>query len=140
MTEEQAAVPHPARWGVLYRSSGPLWDAAKEHELRLQRCASCQHWLMPPRPMCPQCQSMEAEWVPVSGEGTISSWVTYAEAPHPAFDSPHTVVLVELAEGPRVVSNVVGVAPEELEVGLPVRVVYDDVDDELTLYKFERAA
>jgi uncharacterized OB-fold protein len=83
---------------------------------------------------------MDSEWVAVSGEGTISSWVTYAESPHPAFGSPHTVVLVELAEGPRVVSNVVGVAPGELEVGLPVRVVFDDVDDELTLYKFERAA
>jgi uncharacterized OB-fold protein len=138
--EEQATVPHPARWGVLYRSSGPLWDAAMEHELTLQRCASCHRWLMPPRPMCPQCQSMESEWVPVSGEGTIYSWVTYAEAPDPAFESPHTVVLVQLAEGPRVVSNVVGIAPEELEVGLPVRVVFEDVDDALSLFKFERAA
>jgi uncharacterized OB-fold protein len=83
---------------------------------------------------------MESEWVPVSGEGTIYSWVTYAEAPDPAFESPHTVVLVQLAEGPRVVSNVVGIAPEELEVGLPVRVVFEDVDDALSLFKFERAA
>lgn len=140
MTEEQAKVPHPARWGVLYRSSGPLWDSSKEHALKMQRCASCATWLMPPRPMCPNCQSMDSEWVAVSGEGTIYSWVTYAEAPHPAFDSPHTVVLVELAEGPRVVSNVVGIAADELEVGLPVRVVYEDVDDALTLFKFERAA
>lgn len=140
MTQEQAKVPHPARWGVLYRSSGPLWDSAKERNLKMQRCASCQKWLMPPRPMCPNCQSMESEWVAVSGEGTICSWVTYAEAPHPAFESPHTVVLVDLAEGPRVVSNVVGIGADELEVGLPVRVVYEDADDVLTLFKFERSA
>lgn len=140
MSQESQSVPHPARWGVLYRSSGPLWDAAKEHELRIQRCAQCHHWLMPPRPMCPQCQSMESEYTAVSGRGAIHSWVTYSESPHPAFGSPHTVVLVDLEEGPRVVSNVVDVAAEDLEIGMPVQVVFEDVDDDLTLYKFERAA
>lgn len=140
MSDDREPVPHPALWGVLYRSSGPFWDAVKGHELQLQRCAACHHWLVPPRPMCPQCQSMESEWVPVSGKGTVYSWVTYAESPHPAFDAPHTVVLVELEEGPRLVSNPAGITAEELEIGMPVRVVYDDVDDALTLFKFERAA
>lgn len=138
--EDHVQVPHPAKWGVLYRSSTPFWDAVLDHELRLQRCANCHHWLVPPRPMCPQCQSMESEWVPVTGRGTIHSWVTYAESPHPAFDSPHTVVLVELEEGPRVVSNTVGIAAEDLRIGMPVSVVFEDVDDTLTLFKFERAA
>ncbi len=134
------ATPHPALWGVLYRSSGPFWDAVSGHELKLQRCAGCQRWLVPPRPMCPGCNSMESEWVPVSGRGKVYSWVTYAESPHPGFPSPHTVVLVELDEGPRLVSNPVGITADELEIGLPVQVVYEDVSDEFTLFKFEPAA
>lgn len=135
-----APTPHPALWGVLYRSSTPFWEAVEAHELKLQRCAGCHRWLVPPRPMCPGCQSMESEWVAVSGHGTVYSWVTYAESPHPGFESPHTVVLVELDEGPRLVSNVVGIGAGDLAIGMPVQVVYDDVTDELTLFKFERAA
>jgi uncharacterized OB-fold protein len=139
MVEEQVPVPHPAKWGVLYRSSTPFWDAVHGRELSLQRCADCKRWLVPPRPMCPGCQSMSSEWVQVSGKGTICSWVTYAESPHPAFESPHTVVLVELEEGPRLVSNTVGIPDEELKSGLPVKVVYEDVDETLTLFKFTAA-
>lgn len=132
--------PHPALWGVLYRSSGPFWEAVGGHELKLQRCAGCHRWLMPPRPMCPGCHSMESEWVAVSGRGKVHSWVTYADSPHPGFSSPHTVVLVELDEGPRLVSNPVGIPTEELEIGLPVQVRFDDLSDDFTLFKFERAA
>ncbi len=135
---EPASVPHPARWGVLYRSSGPFWDAVKNHELAIQQCASCGNWINHPLPMCPSCHSQESKWVPVSGKGSIYSWVTYTESPNPAFPSPHTVVLVELEEGPRLISNVVGIEPDELEIGLPVSVVYEDLDDALTVFKFER--
>ncbi len=137
---EAQPIPHPALWGVLYRSSGPFWEAVKQHRLELQRCAECQRWLVPPRPMCPGCQSRRSEWVPVSGRGTVHSWVTYAESPHPAFASPHTVVLVELEEGPRLVSNPADMAAEDLEIGMPVETVFEDVDDALTLFKFKRAA
>lgn len=133
-------VPHPALWGVLYRSSTPFWDAVKGHELKLQRCAECKHWLAPPRPMCPACQSRESEWVPVSGRGTVHSFVTYRESPHPAFVAPYSVVLVELEEGVRLVSNPDGIEPDELEIGMPVEIVFGDVDDALTLFKFKRAA
>lgn len=133
------AIPHPAIWGVLYRSSGPFWEAVKQHRLELQQCSDCHRWLVPPRPMCPGCQSRRSEWVQVRGRGTIHSWVTYAEAPHPAFGSPHTVVLVELEEGPRLVSNPVGIAPEDLEIGMPVEVIFEEVDDALTLFKFKAA-
>jgi uncharacterized OB-fold protein len=138
--DDRMATPHPALWGVLYRSSTPFWDGVKRHELELQRCSDCHRWLVPPRPMCPSCQSADSEWVAVSGRGTVYSWVTYAESPHPGFGSPHTVVLVELDEGPRLVSNLVGIPEADLEIGLPVSVVFEDVDDDLTLFKFERAA
>ncbi|MCZ7631324.1 MAG: OB-fold domain-containing protein [Microthrixaceae bacterium] len=138
--DERAATPHPALWGVLYRSSMPFWDSVKRHELELQRCSGCQRWLTPPRPMCPNCQSAESEWVKVSGNGTIYSWVTYAESPHEGFDSPHTVVLVELDEGPRLVSMPVDIPEADLEIGMRVSVLYEDIDEDLTLFKFERAA
>jgi uncharacterized OB-fold protein len=90
--------------------------------------------------MCPGCLSADSEWVPVSGRGTVHSWVTYTTSPHPAFTSPHTVILVELDEGPRLVSMAEGIAAEELEVGMPVDVVFDDVDEHMTLFKFMKAA
>lgn len=133
-------VPHPALWGVLYRSSTPFWEAVKDHELKLQRCADCGQWLVPPRPMCPNCQSQQSEWVAVSGKGKVHSFVTYRESPHPAFVAPYSVVLVELDEGPRVISNPEGIAAEDLEIGMAVEVVFDDVDDALTLFKFKKAA
>lgn len=133
-------VPHPALWGVLYRSSTPFWDAVKGHELKLQRCADCKHWLNPPLPMCPKCQSQDSEWVKASGRGTVHSWVTYAESPHPAFLAPYSVLLVELEEGPRVVSNPAGIAPDELEIGMAVEATFEDIGDDLTLFKFKRAA
>ncbi|KAA0232257.1 MAG: hypothetical protein JJLCMIEE_03299 [Acidimicrobiales bacterium] len=143
MTTEQATEtaqrPHPALWGVLYRSSTPFWEAVRRHELSLQRCAECGRWLFPPRPMCPDCRCAESEWVPVSGRGTVHSWVTYDESPHPAFAAPYSVLLVELEEGARLVSNPVDIAPDELEIGMPVRVVFRDEGDDFTVFLFERA-
>lgn len=133
-------VPHPALWGVLYKDSTPFWESVAAHELKLQRCAGCGHWLFPPRPMCPQCQSAETEWVAASGRGTVASWVTYHESPHPAFVAPYTVLLVELEEGARLVSNPAGIDAGRLEIGLPVEVVYEDVGGDLTLFKFREAA
>lgn len=132
-------LPHPALWGVLYRSSTPFWEGTKEKELRLQRCKGCGAFLHPPRPMCPHCLSTESEWVPVKGKGKIYSWVTYYESPHPAFKAPYAVVLVELEEGPRIVSNMVDTKPEDLYIGMPVEVVFDDVGQDLILPKFKKA-
>ena len=56
-------IPHPAMWGVLYRSSTPFWEGVKEKKIMLQRCKACGYWLNPARPMCPKCQAMESEWV-----------------------------------------------------------------------------
>ena len=133
-------VPRPARWEVLYRSSGPFWDGVASGKLLLQRCASCARWLTPPRPMCPGCQSREHEWVQSTGRGTVHSFATYRHSPHPAFPAPHSVVLVELEEGPRLVSSVVGVAPEDIAIGQAVEVVFTHVADDFTLFQFKPAA
>jgi uncharacterized OB-fold protein len=82
---------------------------------------------------------MEQEWVTSSGKGTVHSWVTYSESPHPAFKAPYSVVLVELEEGVRLVSNMVDAKPDEIYIGMPVEVVFDDVAEDFTLPKFKKA-
>ncbi|RLC67716.1 MAG: nucleic acid-binding protein [Chloroflexi bacterium] len=132
-------IPRPALWGVLYRSSTGFWEGVKRHELVLQRCKQCGTLLHPPRPMCPKCNSDEQEWVPSKGRGTIYSWVTYHKSPHPGFKPPYSVVLVELEEGARLVSNMVDVNPEEIYMGMPVDMVFEDIAEDLTLPKFRKS-
>ena len=122
---------------ILWDNMG-FWEGIKRHELVFQRCKQCGTWLHPPRPVCPNCRSLEKEWAPSKGKGTIYSWVTYLKSPHPAFKAPYSVVLVELEEGVRLVSNMVGVKPHEIFIGMPVEVVFDDISEGLTLPKFRK--
>jgi uncharacterized OB-fold protein len=130
---------HPIAGPTIDPDSEGFWEGIKRQELVFQRCKGCGDWSHPPRPMCPQCRSLEKEWSPSSGKGTIHSWVTYQEAPHPGFKAPYSVVLVELEEGVRLVSNLVDVKPEEITIGMPVVVVFDQVTDEMVLPKFRKA-
>jgi uncharacterized OB-fold protein len=116
-----------------------FWEGAKEHKLVFQRCRQCGRWVHPPRPACPKCGSFEKEWAPSSGKGTIYSWVTYLDSPHPGFKAPYSVVLVEMEEGMRLISNMVDAGPDEIAIGMPVEVVFDDVAEGLTLPKFRKA-
>ncbi len=117
-----------------------FWEAVKQHKLVFQRCKDCGLLVHRPRPMCPRCNSMEREWVPSTGKGVVYSWVNfvYANAAYPGIKVPYTVVVVEMAEGVRMISNLYDVKPEEVYVGLPVEVVLDDIADDLTLPKFRR--
>jgi hypothetical protein len=115
-----------------------FWESIKNHQLVFQRCEECGTWVHPPRPACPKCGSFEKEWAPSSGKGVVYSRVTYRESPDPAFKAPYSVVLVELEEGVRIISNMVDVAPEEISIGMPVEVVFDDITEELTLPKFRK--
>jgi len=119
----------------------PYWDSAKAHRLALQRCASCGRFRFPPTTFCPNCLSEASEWTPVSGRGSVYSFVIMHQVYDQAFkaDVPYNVAAVELEEGPRLYSNLVGIANEAIRVGMPVRVVYDDVSEEITLVKFEPA-
>jgi len=83
---------------------------------------------------------MEREWVPSTGKGVVYSWVNfvYANAAYPGIKVPYTVVVVEMVEGVRIISNLYDVKPEEVHVGMPVEVVFDDIADDLTLPKFKR--
>lgn len=117
-----------------------FWEAVKQHKLVFQKCKDCGLLVHRPRPMCPRCNSMEREWAPSTGKGVVYSWVNfvYANAAYPGIKVPYTVVVVEMAEGVRIISNLYDVKPEEVYVGMPVEVVFDDIADDLTLPKFRR--
>lgn len=120
----------------------PFWEAARRHELRLQKCDDCGRIWWPPGPVCPDCLGERYTWAPVSGRGTVSSFVVFHKAWFPAFanETPYAVVQVELEEGPRLTANLVDVPPAEIRVGLPVTVVFDDVTAEVTIPRFRRAS
>ena len=116
----------------------PYWDAAKRHELMLQRCQECGHYRYPPGETCPRCLSDRLQWEKVSGRGTVHTWTVFHQVYHPSFasEAPYAVVAVELEEGPRMVTNLVDCKVEDIGIGLPVEVVFDDVTKEVTLPKF----
>ena len=114
----------------------PFWDGLREHRLLAQRCAGCEAVWLPPGPWCPRCWSLEHTWSPLSGRGTISSWVRFHQQYYRRgpFEVPYEVVEVTLAEGPRLYGQLTSGTPV---TGAPVVVVYADVTTELTLARFE---
>ncbi|MGI5167867.1 OB-fold domain-containing protein [Spirillospora sp. CA-253888] len=110
-----------------------FWDGVNEGELRVQRCADCGTLRHPPGPMCPSCHSTNRDHVVASGRGTVYSYVVHHHPPVPGRTPPYVVAVVELEEGVRVVGNVNGCPPEDVHVGMPVRLVFERMDDELTL-------
>jgi len=113
-----------------------FFDGAKDGKLLIQKCSSCGALRHPPGPMCPACRSVEWETVEASGRGTVYSFVTNHYPQVPAFEYPLNVALIELEEGVRLISNVVGIPAEEVEIGLAVEVEFTAFDDELTLPQF----
>ncbi|MBI2370786.1 MAG: OB-fold domain-containing protein [Deltaproteobacteria bacterium] len=126
---------------VLDPDSKPFWESCRRHEMALQRCAACGQFRFPPRVTCPHCLSEEYTWTPVRGRGTVYTFVTFHHVYHKAWadKAPYNVSMIELEEGPRLWSNVVGIAPEEVTVGMPVEIFYEDVTDEVALPKFRPA-
>jgi len=118
--------------------SAPFWEAAVRGELRMQRCGDCGHVRFPPALLCGRCLSANAEWVKLSGRGTVFSWIVIHQSQHPAFnaDVPYNVAIIELEEGPRLHTNVVGCQNAELHIGMPVEVVFEKVNDNTALVKF----
>ncbi len=117
----------------------PFWDYCKQHELRMQKCLKCGTIRYPASPICPHCLHMESEWAKLSGKGKVYSFTIVRRSAHPAFaeEVPYTVAIIELEEGPRLTSNVIGIPPDEVKVDLPVEVVFEDITDEFALPKFK---
>jgi enoyl-CoA hydratase len=116
----------------------PFWDAAKRGELLVQHCRSCGHFQHPPRPQCEACWSTELEWHRCSGKGTVYSCTVAHRPTTSGFskEAPYSVAIVELDEGPRLTSNVVGCPPAEVQIGQRVQALFDPMSPEVTLVKF----
>ncbi|NUR83192.1 MAG: Zn-ribbon domain-containing OB-fold protein [Nonomuraea sp.] len=108
----------------------PFWDGAAAGELRIQRCTQCERHYFYPRPACPRCGSEQVEWVTASGRGTLYSYVIN-HGPAPGFEAPYVIAVVELEEGVRMMTNLVGVEPdpEQLPLDLPLRVTFEERGD-----------
>jgi 3-oxo-4,17-pregnadiene-20-carboxyl-CoA hydratase alpha subunit len=113
-----------------------FWEGLKRGELLAQRCASCGALRHPPRPMCGACRSLEWKEERLSGRGEVYSFVVHHYPEVPPFEVPYVVALIQLEEGVRIISNVIGVPPAEMHIGMPVEVSFEAVEDDLTLPLF----
>jgi uncharacterized protein len=123
--------------------SRPFWEAARRHELSLQRCRGCATWVFFPRAACPRCLSADLEWRRASGRGTLHTFtVVHRGLKGFPIGPPYVIAIVELAEGPRMMTNLLGVPadPAALRIGMPVEVVFTDVTPEVTLPHFRPVA
>ena len=116
------------------------WDGAREGELRLQRCNACDHAYFPPRPFCPECSSRDVSVFRASGRGTLHSYVI-SHLKSPGFEPPYAIAVVELEEGPRLMSNILDCpqTPEALVLDMPLEVTWEKLTDEITLPQFRPA-
>ena len=136
-TTPQKPLPQPTP------DTKPFWDGCKEHRLVLPRCQDCNQFHYYPRAHCPHCWSRNLTWEQVSGRGKLYSYViNYRPAPGFQDDAPYSIAVVELDEGPRMMTNIVGVpqTPEDLVLDMALEVSFEDVNDEITLPKFRPAS
>ncbi|HET9017712.1 MAG TPA: Zn-ribbon domain-containing OB-fold protein [Thermomicrobiaceae bacterium] len=131
--------PLPTPDGV----TAPYWESVKAHAMQIQHCNACGQNIFYPRGLCPNCFSSDLAWQPVSGKGKLFAFTIVHRHPNPAFgnEAPYVVAMIELDEGVRMMSNLIGVEadPEHVKVGMPVEVVYEDVTEAVTLPKFQPA-
>jgi uncharacterized OB-fold protein len=105
------------------------WQATREARLVLQTCRECNNFQHYPKAVCTNCGSTELEYAKASGRGEVYSFTVIYRAPDPAFDPPYVVGLIRLSEGPVLLSNIVGVKPEEVRCDMTVEVAWEDLPD-----------
>lgn len=117
---------------------GPFWEAAARGQLHLPRCTHCGRWSWPPRRCCPVCSRCTFEWVVAAGTGVVHTFTVVRQVADPwlAGRAPYAVAMIDLTEGPRIMSNVVGCAIDDVRIGMPVRVAFVDAGDGLSLPVF----
>jgi uncharacterized OB-fold protein len=117
----------------------PYWAGALRGELLIQRCDACaQHW-HPPLPRCPACHSAAITWVAASGRGRVYTYTVVYHATHVAMKDkvPYISALIQLDEGPRILTNLRNCAEEDVRVDMPVKVLFEPLSDEISLPQFE---
>ena len=127
MQQQKPGITHDNRF---------FWEGLLQHKLLIQRCASCRRLQHPPAPMCPGCHSFEMEAIEACGRGVVHSFVVAHHPPIPPFEYPNVIVLVELEEGTRLVSRLVGTQPDDVAIGMPVAVEFETIADDFVLHRF----
>ncbi|MBI1817443.1 MAG: Zn-ribbon domain-containing OB-fold protein [Deltaproteobacteria bacterium] len=119
-----------------------FWEGCRQHELRIQRCTACGALRHPPRPMCPHCGGVDSDWMRASGRGSVFSFTIVHGPTLPVFQAqaPYNVVVVQLDEGPYIVSNLVDCRAEQIRIGVKVEVVFEGVDGTMSLPRFRVTA
>lgn len=130
---EQTTIPRPLPEPD--ESSGQFFEGAMEGRLMLMRCSDCGTWRLPSRKHCDACLSENCTWEQASGRGTVRTFGIMHQRYHPGFETPYNVTIVELEEGPRLPTNVVGVPADDIHVGMSVTVEFERHDD-VALPKF----
>ncbi len=116
-------------------ASAPFFEGAANGVLMLQRCGACGAFMWPVKPRCVECFSGEVEWTPASGRAELYSFVVVHQR-YPGFEEPYVVATVETRERVRFNTSIVGADPAELEIGMPLEVVFERVSDDVVVPKF----
>jgi uncharacterized protein len=121
--------------------SRPFWEACARHELYVQKCRTCGTVFYYPRSFCPEDLSADLEWLRCSGKGTIYTFTITRQNQSAGFRDkvPYVMAYVELEEGVRMLTNIVGCTPEEVKIGMPVEVTFNDATPELSFPLFRPA-
>ena len=119
-----------------------FFEGARAGRLMVQKCDSCEKLRFPAHDLCSKCNSTASRWVPVSGRGEVFSFNIMHQLYHPGFakEVPYAVVMVELEEGCKFVSNLLGIKPHEIRCGMPVEVTFEKLNDEVSMPKFRLRA
>lgn len=137
MTQYGKLVPQPTP------ETRRFWEGCKQHELWLPYCQACEKYYFYPRDFCPACFNWDVEWRQASGRGKLYTYAIQHRAQGPGFadEVPYVTAIVELEEGPRLLTNLVGVEadPEKITCDMPVEVVFDDITGQISLPKFRPA-
>lgn len=114
------------------------WEGCRKHELLLQRCTQCNEFQFYPRIICTNCASEDLEWVKGSGRGQVLTFAIVRRAVSEAYaaDVPYVVALIQLDEGPTMMSNIVQCDPETVKIGSPVQVIFEDWSEEISVPQF----
>lgn len=136
-TEYTKPLPKPANETL----SKPFWEATRRHELVLPRCNTCSLTFFYPRERCPDCLSGDLGWTQASGKGRVHTFTIIEQSVNREFrgDLPYIYAMIQLDEGPRMISNVIDCGVDDVQIDMPVTAVFDDVTDDVTLVKFKPA-